>query len=183
MTGKLAIRSILSIAVVGVALAGCTTKEPGDPSAGATATTTTTAGKPTTTSQSSSGDALADFDPCAEMNAVAAQLSLTRVEKESGQGCGARWGQTTTSVGVKVQPELSIAEAVGASGARFVDTTIGSRKAKKVEAGFTDTSCLIAVEVGPKSRVDFVAEATASVQESCDAAQKLATAIEPKLPK
>ncbi|WP_309109714.1 DUF3558 family protein [Saccharothrix sp.] len=181
MTGNLAIRSILSIAVVGVALAGCTTKEPGDPSAGATATTTT-ASKPTTTSEQSGGDALADFDPCAAMNAVAAQFSLTRIEAES-RGCGARWGQTTTSVGLKVQPELSIAEAVGASGARFIDTNIGSRKAKKVEAGFTDTSCLIAVEVGPKSRVDFVAEATASVQESCDAATKLATAIEPKLPK
>ncbi|XVV08090.1 DUF3558 family protein [Actinosynnema sp. CA-248983] len=164
-------------------LAGCTSKEPGDPSAGSTTTTSPDKSPTTTSSSAAAGSAITDFDLCAEFEAVAGQFSISRIEKTGKQDCSGRWGQTTTSVGVKVFPSLSIAEAKGQPGARFSDTTVGSRKAKKVEAGLTDTSCLIAVEVGPKSRVDFYGEATASVGESCDAAQKLAEAIEPKLPK
>ncbi|MFI9813019.1 DUF3558 domain-containing protein [Saccharothrix variisporea] len=178
-------RSILTIAAAALLLAGCTSKEPGDPTAGATTSTTATKSpdKTTTTSKPASGDALADFDACAQVNAVASQLSLSRIEPSGKDECDARWGQTTTAVKVKAFPDLGISDATGGSKARISDTSIGTRKAKKVEAGVTDTSCLIAVEVGSKSRVDFYAASTTSVQESCDAATKLATAIEPKLPK
>nr|BFE47575.1 hypothetical protein GCM10017745_10020 [Saccharothrix mutabilis subsp. capreolus] len=126
---------------------------------------------------------MADFDPCAELNAVAAQFSLSRIENQGKQHCGARWGQTTTSVGIKAFPELGISEATGGAQARISDTTIAGRKAKRIEAGLTETSCLVAVEVTAKSRVDFVGAATSSAQESCDAVTQLAEAVAPKLPK
>ena len=60
---------------------------------------------------------------------------------------------------------------------------IGSRKAKLVKAPSTKSSCLVAIEVTSTSRVDVGASANASLAEACDAATKVATAIEPKLPK
>ncbi|RKT51526.1 subtilisin inhibitor-like [Saccharothrix australiensis] len=186
LTRNPVIRSVLPIAVVGLVLAGCTTKDPGSatPGGGSTSTTTKTSEKSTATSEpSGGGDKLARFDACAELNAVASRFSLSRVEKDGARGCTARWGQTTTAVGVKAFPEVGLSGATGGSSARISDTTVGSRKAKRVEAGLTDVSCLIAVEVNATSRVDFYATSTTSVEESCDTAKQLAEAIEPKLPK
>jgi hypothetical protein len=185
LTRNLVIRSILPLAVVGLALAGCTTKEPGDPTAGGTATTTkSSGGSPvTTTKPSSGGSSLADFDPCAEMTAVASRISLTEIEEDGRQECKARWGQSTTAVRVKAFPELSIGEVVGGANSKFTDLTIGSHKARMVTAPSSSTSCAVTVEITAKSRVDVVASATSSQDEACDAATKLATAIEPKLPK
>lgn len=185
LTRNLVIRSILSIAVAGLALAGCTSTEGGNPTAAGGATTTTKdSGKTTTaTSPAGGGDSLADFDPCAEMNAVAGQLSLGNIEKDGTQECAARWGQTTTAVRVKAFPELGIADYVPGASSTITDITIGKHKAKKVTAPSSSTSCAVTVEVTSKSRVDFVGAATSSQQEACDAAQKLAEAIEPKLPK
>ncbi|WP_433266261.1 DUF3558 family protein [Actinosynnema sp. CS-041913] len=185
LTRNLVIRAVLPIAVAGLVLAGCTTKDPGTPtSTGSASTTTETSEDSTTTSTpASGGNKLAKFDGCAELNAVASQFALTRIEKEGPRGCKARWGQTTTAVLVDAFPEVGLSEVTGGSSARLADTTVGSRKAKRVEAGLTDVSCLIAVEVDATSRVDFYAAATTTVEESCDAAKKLAEAVEPKLPK
>lgn len=184
LTRNLVIRSVLPIAVLGLALAACTSTEGGNPTAGGSATTTTkSSGKTTTTTSPGGGDSLADFDPCAEMNAVASQLSLVKVEKDGTQECIARWGQTTTVVRVKAFPELGIADYVPGASSKITDTSIGTHKAKKVTAPASSTSCAVTVEVTPKSRVDFVGAATSSQEEACDAAEKLAKAIEPKLPK
>ncbi|MFI9813020.1 DUF3558 family protein [Saccharothrix variisporea] len=177
-------RSILTIAAAALLLAGCTSKEPGDPTARSTATTTAASGQSTTTSKPSSGDnLLADYDPCDELNAIASQVSLTEIEEDGRQECKARWGQTTTVVRVKAFPELGIGEIVGGANSKFTDLSIGSHKARKVTAPSSSTSCAVTVEVSAKSRVDVVASATSSQDEACDAAQKVATAIEPKLPK
>jgi hypothetical protein len=65
------------------------------------------------------------------------------------------------------------------------DISIGSHKARKVGApgGGTTSSCAVTIEITSKSRLDVVASANASQDEACDAATKLATAVEPKLPK
>ncbi len=177
------IRSVLPIAVVGLVLAGCTSKTPGEASSSGGATTTTTSAAPTTTSASSGGDKLANFDPCAELNAVASQFSLTRVEKKSAEHCAARWGQTTTAVGIIVFPSLGVTDVVPGANTTTTDTKVGSRQTKRLEKATTTTDCAFAVEVTPKSRVDFFASTTGSSSEACDVAKQLAEAVEPKLPK
>ncbi|MEV0676680.1 hypothetical protein AB0I60_09170 [Actinosynnema sp. NPDC050436] len=175
---------MLPIVVGGLVVAGCTTETPGDPTATrGPATTTGSASEPTSTSSSSGGDELADFDPCAQLNAVASQFALTRIEKQGTQDCQARWGETTTIVSIKVFPTLGLGDVVLGPNAKPSDVQVGARKAKHVEAVLTTTDCVYAVEITPKSRVDFFAAATASSAEACEAANKLATAVEPKLPK
>ncbi|WP_157619825.1 hypothetical protein [Saccharothrix sp. NRRL B-16348] len=167
--------------VLGTIAAGCSTKEPGDASAGTTTSTTTDQASPTTsTKPSGSGDSLADFDECEVLNSIAPQLNLTDIEVVIGETCGASVS-TTASVAVKGHPDLGLDDVV--PGGQQSDITIGSRKAKMVKQSTTQTSCLIAVEATPTSRVDVAGSANASLDEACAAATAVATAIEPKLPK
>lgn len=172
-------RVIVALAVAGAVATGCSSEEPGDPTPADTGTTSAGRTSETTKTQpSTSGDSLADFDACEALNSVATQLNLTEVEAD-GQACDAEFS-ATTSVTVQARPELAIDEAVGKEKS---DITVGSRKAKLVKAPSSDSSCLVAVEVTATSRVDVGASANASQDEACDAATKVATAIEPKLPK
>ncbi|RKT71860.1 DUF3558 family protein [Saccharothrix variisporea] len=185
LTRNLVIRSILPIAVLGVVLAGCSEKQGGTPTAGSdTPTTTGTSAKPTTTSSSGTSGGLESFDACAAVQAAAGQLPLTEIEPNGKAGCDAEFG-TSVSLGVKAYPSLGISDFVMGPNSKPSDITIGSRKARKVgaPAGGTTSSCAVTIEVTAKSRVDVVASANASQDEACDAATKLATAIEPKLPK
>lgn len=173
------------LAVVGTALGGCSTREPGNPSAGPNSTAST--GSPTTVSSLTASSAgasasLANYKPCDELTAVAGQLPLTEIEKEGTTGCGARYG-TTVSLGVKAFLDIGLKDVSGGANATFSDTNIGSRKAKLVKRAFSDSACAVAIEVSATSRVDVVASANTSLDEACDAATKIATAIEPKLPK
>ncbi|XVV03536.1 DUF3558 family protein [Actinosynnema sp. CA-248983] len=185
MTRNLVIRSILPVAVLGAVLAGCSDKEGGTPTAGgATTTTAGTSAKPTTTSSSGTGADLESFDACAAVQAAAGQLPLTEIEPGGKQSCDAEFG-TTVSVGVKAYPTLSVADFVTGPSSQVSDITLGSHKARKITApgGGTSSSCAVTIEITSKSRVDVIATANASQDEACDAAEKLATAIEPKLPK
>ncbi|MFI9813024.1 DUF3558 family protein [Saccharothrix variisporea] len=176
------IRSLLPLAVLGVVLAGCSAKEGGTATPGSTAATTTgTSAKPTTTS-AGGGDGLASFDPCAAMKAAAGQVPLTDVENDGKQECKAQYG-STVSVRVKAFPSLGIADVVGGANSKFTEIPVGNHKGRRVTAPVSDSSCAVAIEITPKSRVDVVASANASQDEACDAATKVATAIEPKLPK
>jgi hypothetical protein len=175
LTRNVVIRSILPIAVLGLALTACSGKEGGTPTTAPTA-------KPTTTTSSSGGDGLASFDPCAEMEAVAGQLPLTEVENDGKQECKADYG-TTVSVRVKAFPALGIDEYVGAATSKITDIPVGTHKGRRITAPSSDSSCAVTIEITAKSRVDVAASANASQDEACDAATKLATAIEPKLPK
>jgi hypothetical protein len=174
-------RVVLTVIVLGAVVAGCSTKEPGDASAGTTTSTTTKQASPTTsTKPSDSGDSLADFDECEVLNSLAAQLNLTDIEEGIGDTCGASVS-ATASVTIKGQPDLGVDDVV--PGGQQSDINIGSRKAKMVKQSVTQTSCLIAVEATPTSRVDVAGSANASLDESCAAATKVAEAIAPKLPK
>ncbi|TQM82257.1 uncharacterized protein DUF3558 [Saccharothrix saharensis] len=180
MIKGLSVRIVLSLTVLGAVVTGCTTGGTATPGSTTTSGTTEQTGKGTTTTKpSGGGDSLADFDSCEVLNSVAAQLNLTEVEEESRGACGAATSPAG-GVSIKAQPELAIADAVGDG--KKSDTSIGPRKARLVEAPGTNTSCLVAVEVSPTSRVDVIAS-TRSLESSCELATNVATAIEPKLPK
>lgn len=180
MIKGLSARVVLSLTVLGAVVTGCTTDGTATPGPTTSATTEQTAtGTTATTKPSGGGDSLADFDSCEVLNSVAAQLNLTEVEEESRGACGAV-ASPGSGVTIKAQPELAIADAVGDG--KKSDISIGPRKARLVEAPGTNKSCLVAVEVGPTSRVDVVASSR-SLETSCELVTKVATAIEPKLPK
>jgi hypothetical protein len=177
----LSARVVLSLAVLGAVATGCTT--PGSPTPGPTGSTSTeqTSETATSTKPSSGGDALADFDPCAVLNSLAAELNLTELEATDGREClEFREYSSTVSISLVKQPELAIADAVGGE---TTDISVGSRNAKLVKTPTTKSSCMVAVEVTATSRVDITSSANASLDEACEAATKVATAIEPKLPK
>ncbi|MBB5954625.1 hypothetical protein FHS29_001195 [Saccharothrix tamanrassetensis] len=113
---------------------------------------------------------------------MAATFNLTEIEKTGAQQCDAEFSPTV-GVTLKVWPTKGIAEATGAGNQQISDTKVGARDAKLIKKGASDTLCAVAVEVRSSSRVDFIASANASLDEACDAATKLAEAVEPKLPK
>lgn len=172
-------RVILALAVLGAVATGCSSEEPGDPTPqGSDSTSTERTSQTTSTKPSSGGASLTDFDACEAVNSVATQLNLTEIEVD-GDACDAEFS-ATVSVTVEPKPDLKIDEAVGKE---LSDIDVGPRKAKLVKAPATDSSCLVAIEVTETDRVDVIAVANASQDEACDAATKVATAIEPKLPK
>ncbi|MGW4109518.1 DUF3558 family protein [Actinosynnema sp. NPDC004786] len=180
MIKGLSARVVLSLAVLGVVATGCTTEGTPTPGPEGSASTGQTSKATTTTKPSGGGDSLADFDSCAVLESVASQLSLSNIEAVDEKECGADYGDTG-AVGLTKQPELAIADATGDG--QKSDITVGSRKARLVEAPGTDRSCLVAVEVTPTSRVDVITSSRANLAEACETATKIANAIEPKLPK
>ncbi|MBP2339625.1 hypothetical protein JOF41_005803 [Saccharothrix coeruleofusca] len=177
------IRSVLPIVVLGLVLVGCSQEEPGapQPTRGA-APESETAGRTTTATTSLGGGLLADFDPCVEMNAVAAQVGLTAIEEDGTQECKGRYAGTV-SVRVKAFPELGIEDYVPGGSSEISEIALGAHKAKRVTKPASSTSCAVTVEVTTSSRVDVVASANASLDEACKAATDVAAAVEPKLPK
>ncbi|WP_367134409.1 DUF3558 family protein [Saccharothrix sp. HUAS TT1] len=178
MIKGLSIRVVLALTVLGVVATGCTTQ--GDPTPAPTGSTSAeeTSEATTTSKPSGGGDSLADFDTCEALNSVAAQLNLTEVEAD-GKSCDAEFS-ATTSVTVKAQPSLKIADAVGKE---VSSIDVGPRKGALATEPASSSSCLVAIEVTATSRVDVVGSANASLDEACDAAKAVAEAIEPKLPK
>jgi hypothetical protein len=177
-------RCVLPLAVVGLALVGCSTGETGNPSAETKTTTSAanTSEKPTSSSTPASGSSLAAYKPCDELTSVAGPLGLTGIEEDGTQECKARY-PSTVAVRVKAFPQLGIKDYVPGASSEISDVPVGSHKAKRVTKPASSTSCAITIEVSSTSRVDVVASANASLDEACEAANKVATAIEPKLPK
>jgi hypothetical protein len=178
----LSARAVLSLAVLGAVVTGCTTggtATPG-PTTGSTSTEQTSKATTSSSKPSGGGDSLADFDPCAVLESVKSQLNFSNLEKVDEKECGAEYS-STGYFGLTKQPELAIADAMGDG--KKTDIPIGSHKGRVIEAPASKNSCLVTVEVAPKSRVDIIAVSNTSGAEACEAATKVATAIEPKLPK
>ncbi|MGM1061073.1 hypothetical protein [Saccharothrix sp. Mg75] len=179
MSEGLSSRVLLAFAVVAAVATGCTTEEPGDPTPGGTASSTTgNAVETTTSTPATGGDVFAGFDACDVLESVAGQVSLTEIEPD-GDACDAILG-TTNAVSLKPEPDLKIDEAVGKD---VSSISVGSRDAKLVKAPASDTSCLVAIEVTPTDRVDIASSDNTSLDKACDAATRVANAIEPTLPK
>ncbi|WP_206745048.1 DUF3558 domain-containing protein [Saccharothrix sp. CB00851] len=182
LTTNLVARSVLAVAVFGAVLAGCS-NTPGSPVPETTGATTSAAGDAgSTTTSAPAGDSLADFDACGQLEGVASELGLTAITEDGVRQCKARYAGTV-GVLVKAFPELSIEEYVPGANSQITDFPMESHKAKRVTAPASSSSCAVTIEITSSSRVDVVSSARASLDEACDAAAKVATAIEPRLPK
>ncbi|WP_447004706.1 hypothetical protein ACRAKI_34845 [Saccharothrix isguenensis] len=109
-------------------------------------------------------------------------LGLTEIKEDGVKECVARYGGKLV-VRIKAFPELGIADYVPGPNSQISDLPLGGHKAKRVTAPASSSSCAVTIEITPSSRVDVIGSANASLDEACDAATKVATAIEPKLPK
>ncbi|WP_189223949.1 DUF3558 family protein [Saccharothrix coeruleofusca] len=168
---------------MGLALVSCSDGEAGDASPVSTTTTTTDAGGATSsTSKQASGNALESIDPCEVLNSVASQFNLTRIEEGDSDSCAADYSKTVT-VQFDIHADRRLADYRPEPTSELSDTSVGGRKAKLVKKALTSSSCAVAVEVSATSRFDVFASANASLDEACDAATKVAAAVEPKLPK
>jgi hypothetical protein len=182
LSRNLVVRSLLPVAVLGAVLAGCsgTAGTPTPETTGTTAAPTEDTGS-STTSSAPAGDSLADFDTCEALEGVASELGLTRVEKARENSCEARYAER---IGVRViaYPELGVDDFVPGANTQISDLPLGSHKAKRATAPTTDSSCAIVIEITSSSRVDVVGSSPSTQEQACEAATKVATAIEPKLP-
>ncbi|WP_189223948.1 hypothetical protein [Saccharothrix coeruleofusca] len=116
------------------------------------------------------------------LESIASQFGLTKIEEDDSTSCDAVYSDSV-SVRLDVYPDAGLVDYSPGPSSVISDTNVGSRKAKLVEKALTSSSCAVAVEVGVSSRVDIAASADTSLDEACDAAARVAVAVESKLPK
>ncbi|MBP2339617.1 hypothetical protein JOF41_005795 [Saccharothrix coeruleofusca] len=177
-----AVRTTASLLLAGLALASCSDIEVGDASPVSTTTTTDAPGTTQSTSKSAAGITLESVDPCEVLSSIASQFNLIEIEEDDSDSCSAVYSKTVT-VQFDIHADRRLADYRPEPTSELSDTSVGGRKAKLVKKALTSSSCAVAVEVSATSRFDVFASANASLDEACDAATKVAVAVEPKLPK
>jgi hypothetical protein len=183
-------RTALSMVAIGLVLTACSTTESGvaQPKADGTATTATSRSEPSTSSPSKSTgspgttNAFANAKPCSLVSQVdIGQLQLTDIKELDQEGCELRYPDRVR-LRINKYLDKGLKDYVLGSNSEPSDMTIGTRKSKLVKKPVSDMSCAVAIPVTDSSRLDVVATSPADLQKSCDAAMKVATAVEPKLP-
>lgn len=175
-------RSVSALAVLGLALAGCSGGEQGTAQPASTTTTpagsqSSSTGSPTST-PGGEGD-LSKLKACALLES-AASVGLTSLTEEGPTGCGAKHpGRVSVALDIRSK---GIADYSVGPNAKPVDVSIGKHKGKQVTGAVSKASCAVVIGVTDKSRVDVFASSDSDPQQACDAAMSIATAIEPKLP-
>lgn len=171
------LRVVLPAAVLGLALAGCSSNEPGRATAGDTPSTTS-GSSPTS---SSSGSSIADVDPCSLLKADdVAKLNLTAAEKLDKNSCQWRTPDRTL-VRLNTYPTLGMKDIVPGPQSESSDVKVGTHNAQLIKKSLTNTACAISIELTTSSRVDINATGS-KLDLTCPAAQSVAEAIEPNLP-
>jgi hypothetical protein len=142
-----------------------------------TSRTSATSTKPT----GGSGTALEDINPCTDLLTEAEIRDLHAEPGVPSVRNSCRWS-------VSEGPAFAIALR-GDKGLDDITTgtlsneSIGGRKAKRQVDDPGPGSCMVALEVGVNSRVDVVGVADIDTARACDYATRVATLIEPRLPK
>jgi hypothetical protein len=85
------------------------------------------------------------------------------------------------TVGVSLYPDKGLKDYNLGPQAEPSDIKVGAHEAKLVKKALTKTACAVAIGVSDSSRVD-VNGTGEDLELTCEAATKVATAIEPKLP-
>ncbi|GAA2684368.1 hypothetical protein LV78_007319 [Actinosynnema pretiosum] len=169
-------RALLSALLLStIALSGCSTVEPGSPSAADTDSPTTSGtSSPSSTSQAAP-------DACALLEKVSSEFDLTNLEKKSASDCEADLPEVR-SVGVTIYSDRGLAQYNAGSQAVVSEIDINGRRGKLVEKALREVDCAVVVELDENSRVDVFASASLT-GDSCTVAQQIAKAIEPDLPR
>jgi hypothetical protein len=183
VTVQTAYRVAPLIALV-IGLAGCSAETPGEPNATSTTSavgSSTSTRPPTSTSQPSP---LVSIDPCGllEPADVAAFGANPGQPRGSGIAKACQWlapGQGAFSV--NFNPDRSLEQIVVGRG-RLTDQVVGTRQGKRL-VDDSPGACMVSIPITDTSRVDFSASTRTDTANACEFAMRLATLVEPKLPK
>lgn len=175
MSSKL--RLVLPFAVVGLALVGCSSQEPGNATPGDTPTTT---GKISPTS-TSNGVGIGDVDPCSLLKSEdVSKLNLTAPQKVDANSC--QWRTLDrTLVRLSTYANKGLKDYVLGPSSQPSDIQVGKHEAKLVKKSLSDFSCAVSIGVTTSSRID-VNSSGPGLEGSCAASKSVAEAIEPNLP-
>lgn len=186
-----AIRSALmfGLAAAVLLLAGCS-DEPGTPTpttpAGNAGASTSHAGEP--------GGALANLVACELLTPADVKfLEITEPGEDQGSlggtgtsSCG--WNRSSSpsrsalALDVTVRPEQGIDSVEPGSGT-ITDGEFEGRPSRQVRDFMGDGDCMLAISVGDTARVDIgLNDTDDDTDKACDAVNKIATVVEPKLP-
>lgn len=171
------LRVVLPVVVLGFALAGCSSNEPGK----ATAADTPSATSGSSPTSSSSGTGIGEVDPCSLLkSADVSELKLTTAEKVDENSCQWRT-EDRTLVRVNTYPKLGVKDYELGPNSEPSDIKVGTHEAKLIKKVLTNTSCAVVIKLTDTSSVDVNATGS-KLEATCPAAQSVAEAIEPNLP-
>ncbi|MDX3657416.1 DUF3558 family protein [Streptomyces sp. ID05-26A] len=175
----LKLRVVLPVAVLGLALSGCSSEEPGKATPGDTPSATT-ASSPASSS-SNSGSGIANVDPCSLLKAAdVARLKLTAAEKVDANSCQWRT-EDRTLVRLGTYATQGLKDYVLGPNSEPSDIKVGTHEAKLIKKTLSSFSCAVSIGLTATSRVD-VNSSGPGLEGSCAASQSVAEAIEPNLP-
>ncbi|ATE56992.1 hypothetical protein CNX65_29960 [Actinosynnema pretiosum] len=113
---------------------------------------------------------------------MASEFSVTNVERSSdGEDCKGDLPEVR-SVTIQVYSDLGLAQHNPGTQGVVTDIDVNGRPGKLVEKALTKFDCAVVLELTETSRVDVFASASVT-NDSCSVAQRIATAIEPDLPR
>ncbi|MFD5828488.1 DUF3558 family protein [Lentzea sp. NPDC060358] len=171
------LRVVLPVVVLGFALTGCSSHEPGKATAGDSPPTTS--GSAPAPSSGSSG--IAAVEPCSLLKSEdMAKLGLTPAERVDANSCQWRTPDRTL-VRLNTYPALGMKDIVPGPQSELSDLEVGTHKAKLIKKSLTSTACAMSIELTSSSRVDINATGM-KLEATCPAVQIVAEAIEPNLP-
>ncbi|AIG80338.1 Putative secreted protein [Amycolatopsis japonica] len=171
---------LIALAALPLALAGCTTEKPGNPTPSIPAPSTSGQG-----SSASPQDAFGDLKACDLLEPIASSLGFdppAAETYESDNGCGSskpRYG----TVAVYLVPNAGITELKTDTG-EMNQITVAGRKAVELPGSAGKGACLIGIAVAEKARatVNLGLSNSGTTEQACTDAKSIAEQIAPKLP-
>ena len=187
---KLYARTALPLAVIVLAVTGCTSTQGGTPSPAVT--TSSGAASSNTSSAGPGGAATTSLDPCSlllvsDLTSYGAFVGPNKREEFGARSCGyikqtQNASDATLGVDVNVRDSQTV-DTVNDLGGGITKGKVNGR-ASAMAAGSPDLgSCVLAMAVGTGSRVDVFITSATDTKQACDVAAKVADNVEPRLPK
>lgn len=187
---KLFVRVVLPFVAGGALLAGCTTTQGGTPSPAQPPSASGSEAPETSSTASGGGGTQSITDACTLLQA--GDLSSLGefnppVNKKIGSARSCSYQKKLASasdnpvvIGVNVRDDASV-DQVRDTGRGVIDKSINGRPGKESPDG-VNAGCTLGLAVG-SSRVDVAVTGVSSSDEACQAAESVANAVEPRLPK
>jgi hypothetical protein len=193
VVNRIAMLSLVAMAVLGVAACNSTTAGQGTAEQPTGNTTQPGDGGGSTPSSSdtggSGGASLASVQPCDLLSSsVQSQFGLSKADSIPVSGIRpCNWSKSVDANGLNgYSVEIDIRDHTGlkdivTSGFTVSPDNVGSHQGRliKLNAGGT---CAVALGVGDSARVDVAVTAGTDTNQACDVANQLAKAVEPQLP-
>ena len=186
---KLYARAVLPLAIIALAVTGCTSTQGGTPSPAATTSGAASSG---TSSAGPGGAATTSLDPCSlllvsDLTSYGTFVGPNKREEFGARSCGyvkqtQHASDAQLGVDVNIRDSQSV-DTVNDLGGGITKGKVNGR-ASVLAAGSPDLgSCVLALAVGSTSRVDIFITSAADTKQACDVATKVADNVEPRLPK